>query len=103
MEGLWRWERGDEGGSEEVIEGAHRSIVGGRSDSQQNWMTVRSEYFNNGFLLVQLTTHEVVQFYVGKRLGHIALSESRPMGNESGLKQYHSNINILTLLQYCYY
>ena len=47
----------------------------------------------------RLTTHEVVQFYVGKRLRHIVLSESRPVGNENSLKQY-SNINIQTLLQY---
>ena len=36
-----------------MIEGAHCSIVGGRSDAQQTWMTVKtSEYFNDGFLLV---------------------------------------------------
>ena len=77
-----------------MIEGAHRSIVGGRSDTQQNWMTVRrSENFNDGFLLVQLTTHEVVQFYVGKRLRHIALFfESWPVGNERGLKQIVTSI-----------
>ena len=33
VECLWRWEGGEEGGSEEVMEGAHCSIVMGRGDT----------------------------------------------------------------------
>ena len=51
VESLWRREGGEEGGSEEVIEGAHRSVVRGRSDTQQTWMLVRtSEYLNDAFI-----------------------------------------------------
>ena len=32
LEYLWRWEGGEEGGSEDVIESTSRSIVGGWSD-----------------------------------------------------------------------
>ena len=60
MEGTRAREGGDEGGSEEVIEGAYRSVVGGRSDTQQTWMMVRtshSGYFNDGFSFYWLTHH----------------------------------------------
>ena len=60
MEGTRAREGGEEGGREKVIEGAHRSVVRGRSDAQQTWMTVRtsqSESLNDGFNFYWSTHH----------------------------------------------